>query len=115
MSRKTCIKHKCKYRYARTYDNCGTCAGLYDEKTTEVGQLGLEAGYVEWLSVKDDLPDEGVICLVATTETSHGFEYVPQRAEYKGYWRFIDADVNRGDAVFAPTHWMKMIKPPQST
>lgn len=42
MARKFCIEVRCQHRNNRTYEDCGTCAGLYDnlDEATKPGPLG---------------------------------------------------------------------------
>lgn len=67
---------------------------------------------MEWISVKDRLPDESCECLGVVDGEVTEVSYSPKQMGYICVWSMCDADGFKPLPDDAVTHWMPMPEPP---
>jgi hypothetical protein len=97
---------------------CADCGRIASTAT-----IAKNPGYGEWISIKDQLPQEGELVLILVDRRSpniekclklNGWPMWPQKIAHYGRispnmdLMFID----QGHYSFSPTHWMPLPEPP---
>jgi len=65
----------------------------------------------EWISVEDQLPEEGVVILVYDGYGTHGVQYTLATTSYSNACM---SGEEHSEALRGITHWMPLPQPPES-